>query len=77
MVTHLIATIYYLLGGSIVKKEYNTCFSLISPQDPNHDIGNAAFRIKEIFQAFKNRFNFLTCYNYKDGESILKYFINP
>lgn len=67
-------------GGSIVQKnnqnsEYG--FSLISPQDSTHDIGNASFRIKEIFNVFKNRFNFLTNYNFEEGESILKYLINP
>lgn len=67
-------------GGSVVEKntqnsEYG--FSLISPQDSTHDIGNASFRIKEIFSVFKNRFNFLTNYNFEEGESILKYLINP
>lgn len=67
-------------GGSIVEKntqntEYG--FSLISPQDSTHDIGNASFRIKDIFNVFKNRFNFLTNYNFEEGESVLKYMINP
>lgn len=35
------------------------------------------FRIKDIFSAFKNRYNFLINYNFKEDESILKYLINP
>ena len=67
-------------GGSVVQKNNQNSdygFSLISPQDSAHDIGNASFRIKEIFNVFKNRFNFLTNYNFEEGESILKYLINP
>lgn len=65
-------------GGKIVDKETkDNAFSLISPQCSTHDIGNAAFRIKEIFNIFKNRFYYMTNYNFKAGESILKYLINP
>lgn len=67
-------------GGSVVEKNSQNSefgFSLISPQDSTHDIGNASFRIKDIFNVFKNRFNFLTNYNFEEGESILKYLINP
>eukprot|EP01016_Furgasonia_blochmanni_P029777 TRINITY_DN3118_c0_g1_i17.p1 TRINITY_DN3118_c0_g1~~TRINITY_DN3118_c0_g1_i17.p1 ORF type:complete len:243 (-),score=57.96 TRINITY_DN3118_c0_g1_i17:104-832(-) len=65
--------------GSIIPKEgpRDGAFSLISPQDERHDIGNAAFKIKDVFGMFKNRFHFLTNYNFKMGESILKYLVNP
>lgn len=66
-------------NGRIVDKQYNgdTAFSLISPQTEGHDIGNAAFRIKEVFGIFKNRFQLMTNYQYAPGESVLKYLINP
>jgi non-canonical poly(A) RNA polymerase PAPD5/7 len=65
-------------NGKIVEKgNRDAAFSLISPQYDSHDIGNAAFRIKEVFSCFKNRFNFMTNFNYQQGESILKYLINP
>lgn len=49
----------------------------MSPQDNSHDIGNAAFKIRDIFAILKNRYNFMTNYNYKPRESILKYLVNP
>lgn len=64
-------------GKIVAKNTRDAAFSLISPQYDHHDIGNAAFRIKEVFSCFKNRFNFMTNYNYLPGESILKYLINP
>lgn len=65
-------------NGRIVEKaNRDGSFSLISPQYDSHDIGSAAFRIREIFGCFKNRFHFVTNYNYRPGESILKYLINP
>jgi len=52
-------------GGSIEKKDtYKYSFSLISPADPNQDIGSSAFKVKELFGTFRNRFYFLTHYNY-------------
>lgn len=64
-------------GKIVPKNSRDSAFSLISPQYDHHDIGNAAFRIREVFSCFKNRFNFMTNYNYQPGESILKYLINP
>ncbi|KAL4464118.1 hypothetical protein ABPG74_006055 [Tetrahymena malaccensis] len=66
-------------GGAIVEKDIrDKRFSLLSPQDPTHDIGNSSFKIKEqVFPLFKNRFQFFTNYNFKQGESTLKYLVNP
>ena len=64
-------------GKIIDKPTKDQAFSLISPQCETHDIGSASFRIKEVFNTFKNRFYFCTNYNFKAGESILKYLINP
>ncbi|CAK85020.1 unnamed protein product (macronuclear) [Paramecium tetraurelia] len=65
-------------GGSITNKPTpDDKFSLISPQDPDHDIGSGSFKIKEIFKIFANRFNFMSNYNFKPEESVLKYLINP
>jgi hypothetical protein len=71
--------IYMTNKGSIVNKNSHDGdrFSLLSPQDETHDIGNAAFKIRDILNAFKNRFLFLTNYQFAQQESILKYFINP
>lgn len=64
-------------GGAIVEKyikEY--ALSVISPQEASHDVGGACFRAKEIFGIFKNRFHLVTNYNFKEGESILKFLVN-
>lgn len=54
-----------LNGGEIYdKKIQDNCFSLLSPQDEQHDIGNAAFKIRDVFSVMKNRFNFMTNYNF-------------
>jgi len=61
-------------GGAIVDKyEKDTSFSVISPQDASHDIGGSSFKAKEIFGIWKNRYHFLTNYNFGERESILKY----
>ena len=63
-------------GGAIVDKYVKEpALSVISPQDATHDIGGASFKIKEIFGIFKNRYHFLTNYNFGERESILKYLI--
>ena len=64
-------------GGAVVEKyikEY--ALSVISPQEASHDVGGAAFKVKEVFGVFKNRFHFISNYNFKDGESVLKYLVN-
>lgn len=49
----------------------------MNPQDDTHDIGAQAFKIKEIFSMYRNRFKLITNYNFKKGESIVKYLVNP
>jgi non-canonical poly(A) RNA polymerase PAPD5/7 len=64
-------------GGAIVDKyvkEY--ALSVISPQEATHDVGGPCFKAREVFGVFKNRFNFLMNYNFKEGESVLKYLIS-
>jgi hypothetical protein len=51
--------------------------SFYSPQDDTHDIGKSAFKIRDVFNVFKNRFRVITGKNFKEGESILKELINP
>ena len=64
-------------GGQIVKKKTpDNSFSLLSPIDDS-DIGNQAFKIREIFMVFKNRYNLITNIQFTERESILKYLINP
>lgn len=49
----------------------------MNPQDDNHDIGAQAFKIKDVFNVYRNRFKLITNYNFKKGESIVKYLVNP
>lgn len=65
-------------GGKIVnKEEKDNVFCIMSPQYPEQNMGVRSFRIKEIFLSMKNRYYFQANYNFKQGESILKYQINP
>ncbi len=65
-------------GGSIVDKTRpSNEFSMISPQDDTHDIGHSAYKIRDVFNSFQNRYRFLQHYNFTKRESILKYLINP
>lgn len=64
-------------GGIIDKVVRDSSLSVISPQDPRHDIGGPSFRIRDIFNVFKNRYHFLTNYNFSEGESFMKYLIDP
>lgn len=52
-------------------------FSFMSPQDPDHDVGKSAFKIKDVFSVFRNRFRMILGKNFKKGESILKELVNP
>lgn len=51
--------------------------SFLSPQDHSHDIGKSAFKIKDVFNLWKNRFRVISGKNFEEGESILKELINP
>ena len=55
----------------------NSYFSLMSPQDDTNDIGSQAFNIKNVFGMYRNRYKLVTNYNFKKGESVLKYLVNP
>lgn len=59
------------------KKQKTMGFSLISPQDPEQNLGGACFKFYEIFKVFKNRYNFMTNVPNEKGQSILKHLINP
>lgn len=61
----------------VSKPQPDDRFSLISPQDQNHDIGHNSYKIKDVFKVFQNRFNYMTNYNFKPGESVLRYLVNP
>lgn len=65
-------------GGGAVVNKYMKAYglSVTSPQDANHDIGAAVFRVREVFGIFKNRVHFLNNYNFKRGESVLKYLVD-
>ncbi len=51
--------------------------SFYSPQDDSHDIGKSAFKIRDVFNVFKNRFRVISNKNFKQGDSVLKELINP
>ena len=71
-------TILIANGGGITDKIVkDNSLSVISPQDTSHDIGGPAFRIRDIFNMFKNRYHFLTNYNFSEGESFMQYLIDP
>lgn len=51
--------------------------SLTCPEVSDVDIGARASRCKEVLNCMKNRFFFLTNYNFLGNESVLKHLINP
>lgn len=53
-------------------RDERTVFSCISPQDESHDVGKSAFKIKDAFNVFKNRYRFIMGKNFRKNESILK-----
>ena len=69
--------IYVADGGGVVDRYFEGYgLSVMSPQDESHDIGAAAFRVKEVFGIFRNRYNFMTNYSFQKEESALKYLIS-
>ena len=71
--------IYMKDGGCIRKKKSdNYGFSVLYNEQEELNLGQQAFRIREIFAVFRNRFNFVMNFE-GDGKttSILKYLINP
>jgi non-canonical poly(A) RNA polymerase PAPD5/7 len=65
-------------GGRIVEKDRPAPnLGLISPMNPEHNIGNQAFKLRDVFSVFKNRFNFMTNYSFEPNQSILKHLVNP
>lgn len=52
-------------------------FSLICPQLGDRDVGQGAYRVKEVLNCMKNRYFFLTNYNFIPNESVFKYLVNP
>lgn len=64
-------------GGRVQRKRHaSDALTIYSPIN-NEDVGGGAFRFRTIFSVFKNRANFLCNYPYREGESILKYLLNP
>lgn len=45
-------------------QENNFTFSCLNPQDETHDIGKAAFKIRDVFNVFKNRGRYITGKNF-------------
>lgn len=39
--------------------------SFYSPQDDSHDIGKSAYKIRDVFSVFKNRYRVIMGTNYK------------
>lgn len=65
-------------GGRIIDKRIkDNSFCLISPQDDDHDIGSSAYRIRDVFNMFKNRYQIISNLNFQPGESVLKVLVNP
>ena len=65
-------------GGQIRRKgNRNMGFSLIYQQAEDINVGSQAFKIRDVFNVFKNRYNFVMNYKFEPNESVLKYLINP
>ena len=65
-------------GGSLsLKTETSFSFDLYSPIDPGMSIGAQAFKIKEVFSAFRNRHKILTNKQFKESASVLVELVNP
>ena len=58
-----------------LRKPYS--LSMISPIDNVTDIGRRAFRMKEIYEIFKNRYRVMENTYFLIGDSVLKTLINP
>jgi len=57
----------YVASGMKEDRREEHLLSFMSPQDPAHDIGKGAFRIKDVFGVFKNRFRMIQGKNFKKG----------
>lgn len=69
--------VYVASGLQEDRRQDDHYFSFMSPQDPEHDIGKSAFKIRDVFSVFRNRYRMLLAKNFKKGESILKELVNP
>lgn len=69
--------VYSASGLIEERRQDDQYFSFMSPQDPEHDIGKSAFKIRDVFSVFRNRFRMILGKNFKRGESILKELVNP
>lgn len=72
--------IYMDEGGFIRNKECknNLSFSVLFEAEEGNNLGYQAYRIREIFSVFRNRYYFIKNLEFDDNEdSILKYLINP
>lgn len=61
----------------VEKTNKDSGFSLVYSGLGNNDIGQPAYKMREVFNCLKNRYFFLTNYNFVAGESVLKYLVNP
>lgn len=65
-------------GGVIRRKtSKNLGFSLLYPQENNINIGEQAFKVREVLNVFRNRYNFIMNYKFGKNESVLKFLVNP
>jgi non-canonical poly(A) RNA polymerase PAPD5/7 len=66
-------------GGQIQEKfdKSHNGFSVKYTDNNDINIGSQAFKIRDVFACFRNRFNFIKNYNFRSNESVLKYLINP
>lgn len=58
-------SIYVADGTEVPRAREPGTFSLFSPQDDSHDIGKSAYKIRDSFNAFKNRFRAISGKNFK------------
>ena len=68
-----------VIGDRIVfrkKRHLNDELTIYSPLNDDN-VGSGAYKYFTVFNMFKNRAAFLQNYAFQEGESILKYLINP
>jgi hypothetical protein len=57
--------VYIADGSEVDRAREPGTLSFYSPQDDSHDIGRSAFRIRDSFNMFKNRFRLILGKNFK------------
>lgn len=58
-------SVYVADGSEIGRSREPGTLSFYSPQDDSHDIGKSAYKIRDSFNMFKNRFRLILGKNFR------------